>query len=376
MTKIYTISQVETLFPNANFDWINEIQEVIKYIPGQWRFVGGCVRDSLLGIKTYDIDITTLCKPNIIEEALHDKFTLNVIGKKFGTIGVYYKGWTVEITTARKDIENFGRYAEVDFNNVSFYEDSARRDFTINALMMTPQMEIYDYHNGIEHLIKKTVQFVGNATERIQEDYLRIMRYIRFFIRFSDGKYDKETIINHVPQMLHLSKERIIKEMESMCKNRNTYRGFEIMNEVGISELFFHGKLRTNIDDNINIERKMAYSLYDINIDKWPINRSIRKIHELRIPSHLTKEEYIAYIWNKHKDTEIITEFNEFLIYLKDTPVYFDTFIDLSLAHQFEGKERGMAELLIRYYHIIGKSYTLQDILLNSESFYKHIMKK
>lgn len=376
MTKIYTLTEIQSLFPKTNFQWINEIQEVLTYIPGEWRFVGGCIRDSLLGIKTYDIDIATLCKPDVIEEALKDKFTLNVIGKKFGTIGIYYKGWTIEITTTRKDVENFGRHAEVDFNNITFYEDSARRDFTINALMMNSKFEIYDYHNGITHLMNKVVQFVGNATERIEEDYLRIMRYIRFFIRFSDGQYDRDTILPHVPNMINLSKERIIKEMESMHKNRNTYKGFQIMNEVGISELFFHGQLRTDIDDNINIERKMAYALYDINIDKWPINRSTKRIHDLKIPPHLTKEEYIAYIWNKYKDSNIIHEFNHLLLYLKQTPVYFDTNINLEKASIFEGKERGMAELLMRYYHVIGKTYTIDDIKENSKTFYDHITQK
>ena len=375
MDKIYTQHQIQKIFPNAYFQWIQSIEQVLQYIPGEWRFVGGCVRDSLLGIQTYDVDIATLCKPDIIEAALKDKFTLNVIGQKFGTIGVYYKGWTIEITTTRKDVENFGRYATVEFNNISFYEDSARRDFTINALMMTKDMHIYDYHGGIDDLNRKIVKFVGNADERIKEDYLRIMRYIRFFIRFSNGPYDKDIILKHAPNMLHLSRERIIKEMESMCKNRNAFRGFQIMNETGISQLFFHGLLRANILDDLPIERKLAYTLYDINIEKWPINRDIKRIHNIRIPESLTHEEYLAYIWNKYKDEHILNEFNHLLMYFDQKPIDFDNHIDLSLSSHFEGKDRGIAELFIRYMHIIGQSYDLNIIKNNMETFYYKIKK-
>ncbi len=370
MERIYTFNEIKSLFKNACFEWIHIIEPVVQHIPGEWRFVGGCVRDSLLGIQTYDIDISTLCKPEIIEAALRDKFTLNIIGQKFGTIGVYYKGWTIEITTTRKDVENFGRYATVEFNNISFYEDSARRDFTINALMMTKDVNIYDYHNGIEDLQNKVVKFVGNANERIQEDYLRIMRYIRFFIRFSSGEYDKDIITKHAPHMLHLSKERIVKEMESMCKNKDAFRGFEIMNETGISKLFFHGLLRTNILDDMPTERKLAYTMYDVDIDKWPINRDVKRIHNIRIPNNLTNEEYMAYIWNKYKDTNILNEFNHLLIYFGQNTIAFDINIDLSLSSHFEGKNRGIAELFIRYMHITKQKYNLEIITKNMEKFY------
>jgi tRNA nucleotidyltransferase/poly(A) polymerase len=375
MEKVYTQDDIKKLFPNASFDWIKVIEPVLQYIPGEWRFVGGCVRDSLLGIQTYDIDISTLCKPNIIEDALKGKFTLNVIGQKFGTIGVYYKGWTIEITTTRKDIENFGRYATVEFNNISFYEDSARRDFTINALMMNRNMEIYDYHDGIDDLLQKVVKFVGNSDDRIQEDYLRVMRYIRFFIRFSDGEYDKNIIKKHVQNMLHLSRERIIKEIESMCKNKYAYRGFDIMNETGISNLFFHGLLRTDIDDSLTLGRKLAYALYDIDIEKWPINRDIKRIHSIRIPANLTHEEYLAYIWNKYKDVHILNEFNHLLIYLKHKSIDFDINVDLSLSENFEGKQRGISELFIRYMHIMKKPLNLSIIIDNMNEFYCKIKK-
>ncbi len=372
---IYEIEELKRIFPLLNFNWISEVKEVINFIPGEWRFVGGCVRDSLLGIKTYDIDIATLCKPDVIETALIDKFTLNVIGKKFGTIGVYYKGWSIEITTARKDVENFGRHAEVDFDNVGFYEDSSRRDFTINSLMLTNDLKLYDYHNGIEDLQNKTIRFVGDSDERIREDYLRIMRYIRFFIRFSDGDYGKDMLIHHVKDMINLSKERIVKEMESMCKNHNVSKGFLIMNEIGISNLFFNGSLNVNIDDDLPINRKMAYALYNVDISKWPVNKHVKRIHGLKVPDTLTIEEYVAYIWNKHKDVEVIDEFNELLKYLNKPPVVFDFNIDMSLSARFEGKNRGMAELFMRYYHIMGLKFDYDTINSKKDLFYYRVIK-
>ncbi|HJD59851.1 MAG TPA: CCA tRNA nucleotidyltransferase, partial [Rickettsia endosymbiont of Omalisus fontisbellaquei] len=148
---------------------------------GQARLIGGCVRDALLGKNSYDIDIATDLIPSEVTNIL-SKATIKVIptGLKFGTITAILNNEKFEITTLRKDIECNGRHAKVVFTN-DFAEDAARRDFTINALSYCPfKNEIYDYFDGFKDLQQEKVVFIGEALDRIKEDYLRILRFFRF----------------------------------------------------------------------------------------------------------------------------------------------------------------------------------------------------
>ena len=148
------------------------------------KFVGGCVRDAVLGKLAKDIDIATCFKPNEVMEVLQKaKIKTIPTGIKHGTITALYKNQTFEITTLRKDVTTDGRHAEVSFTD-SWQEDAKRRDFTINALYLDTKGNIFDYFNGLEDLKSKKVIFIGDAKTRSEEDNLRILRYFRFFQRF------------------------------------------------------------------------------------------------------------------------------------------------------------------------------------------------
>ena len=144
------------------------------------RFVGGCVRDSIIGLKTNDIDIATKLKPEDVVKILGSE-SIKVVptGIDHGTVSVFSKDFNFEITTLRSDISTDGRHAEVIFSD-SWEEDSLRRDFTINSIYLKQNGEIYDPHNGIQHLKDRKIIFIGNPDERINEDYLRILRFFRF----------------------------------------------------------------------------------------------------------------------------------------------------------------------------------------------------
>ncbi|MDA9035106.1 CCA tRNA nucleotidyltransferase, partial [Hyphomicrobiales bacterium] len=152
------------------------------------RFVGGCVRDSLINLKTNDIDIATTHKPqNIIDILSSDSIKVIPTGIDHGTVSVFTDTYNFEITTLRSDIETDGRHAKVIFTD-DWEKDSTRRDFTINSIYLTPEGDIFDPQNGFADLRKGNVKFIGNPKERIQEDYLRILRYFRFNAYYGNDK--------------------------------------------------------------------------------------------------------------------------------------------------------------------------------------------
>ncbi len=244
---------------------------------GQSRLIGGCVRDALLEKDSYDIDIATNLTPdeviNILSKAIvksvgfnykergakpidnrgatsdsfseFKSFDYNIktipTGLKFGTITAILNEEKFEITTLRKDIECNGRHAKVIFTN-DFAEDAARRDFTINALSYCPfKNEIYDYFEGFKDLQQEKVVFIGEALDRIKEDYLRILRFFRFSSYYAnqldDGSFKACKALKD--GLKTLSRERIKSEMDKIIVSKRAAQILEAMFEIGILELIF-----------------------------------------------------------------------------------------------------------------------------------------
>ena len=167
---------------------------VVKHHGGVLRFVGGAVRDALKNIEGGDLDFATDLSPDELVEACTEEGLKTVaIGIKFGTVGVIIDDTLVEITSLRKDIKTDGRHAEVEYTD-NWEEDASRRDLTINAVYADEKGNVFDYYNGIEDLEKGCVRFIGSASQRIKEDYLRIMRFFRFYSRFGIGDPDKKAL--------------------------------------------------------------------------------------------------------------------------------------------------------------------------------------
>ncbi|WP_179505342.1 MULTISPECIES: CCA tRNA nucleotidyltransferase [unclassified Sphingomonas] len=184
---------------------------------GTCRYVGGAVRDTLLGIDVKDIDMATPHRPEETQALLKAAGIRQVpTGLAHGTITAVLPGGPVEITTLRRDVSTDGRHATVAFSQ-EWHEDAARRDFTINALYADPRtLEISDYFGGEADLATRTVRFIGDAQQRIREDYLRILRYFRFQARFGSLPADAEAeaaCAALAPGMKGLSRERIASEL-------------------------------------------------------------------------------------------------------------------------------------------------------------------
>jgi poly(A) polymerase len=180
------------------------------------RWVGGAVRDTLLGNPVKDVDAATPHEPAAIVERLARAGIRTVpTGIDHGTVTAVLPGGPVEVTTLRRDVSTDGRRATVAFAS-EWDEDAARRDFTINALYVDPQtLEIHDYFDGLADLAARRVRFIGDARQRIREDHLRILRYYRFQARFG-SELDPEAedaCAELAPMLKGLSRERVAMEL-------------------------------------------------------------------------------------------------------------------------------------------------------------------
>ena len=161
---------------------------------GEVRFVGGAVRDALLGKPVSDIDLATTALPESAMAAAREAgFRIVPTGIDHGTITAVLDRGPVEITTLRRDVASDGRHATIAYTD-NWHEDAARRDFTINALSCAMNGTVFDYFGGIDDLAARRVRFIGVASQRITEDYLRILRFFRFTAAYADTP-DGEAIV-------------------------------------------------------------------------------------------------------------------------------------------------------------------------------------
>ena len=186
---------------------------------GRLRWVGGCVRDTLLGAPVHDIDAATTLRPEQVIAACEEAGIRTVpTGIEHGTVTAVMDGSNVEITTLRRDVATDGRRATVAFAD-DWREDAARRDFTINALYADPAtLAVSDYFGGLDDLEARRVRFIGDPRDRIAEDHLRILRYYRFQARFGAALDDaaEEACAEMAPTLKGLSRERVGWELRNL----------------------------------------------------------------------------------------------------------------------------------------------------------------
>lgn len=205
------------------------------------RFVGGCVRDALLGRKISDIDLATDAPPERVMEYLQ-KAGLKVIptGLSHGTVTAVSGGTPYEITTLRHDVETDGRRAVVAFTD-DWKADAARRDFTMNALSLEPDGVLHDPFGGVEDLRAGRVRFVGDARQRLTEDVLRLLRYFRFYAHYGRPPPDDEALAacRDMAHMLpRLSAERVRVEILKLLAAPDPAAVIRLMRDEGVLDHF------------------------------------------------------------------------------------------------------------------------------------------
>lgn len=201
------------------------------------RFVGGCVRDALLGVGGGDIDLATPAQPDAVMAALKKaKIKAIPTGVEHGTVTAVIPPRHFEITTLRRDVETDGRHAKVAFD-AGWDADAARRDFTINAIYLAPDGTLFDPVGGQADLAAHHVRFVGDATTRIAEDVLRILRYYRFEARFGAGEGDpaaRAACRAAVGKLPTLSAERVWRELSRLLAGPAPVRALKLMQKDGV----------------------------------------------------------------------------------------------------------------------------------------------
>ena len=226
-----TLKNIKDLRDLKNLEEVKSIFSVLKNQDkgNKLMFVGGCVRKLLKKELVNDIDIATNLSPDELKNILREN-NINFIetGITHGTITVVINKIKFEITTLRKDVSTDGRHANVEFIS-DWEEDAKRRDFTINAIYSDLKGEIYDPLGGLKDLENKIVKFIGDPNERIREDYLRILRYFRFYTQYNNHQHDIK-IVQAIKKGLNgirkISKERILDEFSKILNLKNFYELF------------------------------------------------------------------------------------------------------------------------------------------------------
>ena len=252
--SLENIKEAQTIF-----SYLNEVGEESKV-----RFVGGCVRKAISGEIIDDIDLATVFNPNEVREKLN-KGNIKVIdtGVLHGTVTAILNKKKFEITTLRKDILTDGRHADVEFS-ANWEQDASRRDFTINAIYADIEGRVFDPLNGISDLQSGIIKFIGNAEERIQEDYLRILRYFRFFLQYSKINYSDDiirSIKKYINGLNKISNERILDELKKILKLKQVYNLFSnekskdiFLNIFPQFKYFERIKEFNNLSENLKIQ--------------------------------------------------------------------------------------------------------------------------
>jgi len=222
---------------NKIFEAINNYSE-----SSEVRYVGGCIRKVIKKETVDDIDLATNLKPNEVCEALKKKnINFYETGVEHGTVTAIIDKYKYEITSLRKDIKTDGRHAKVEFS-LDWKEDAARRDFSINSIYSDGEGNLFDPNNGKKDLDEGSINFIGDTEDRIKEDYLRILRYIRFFINYSDNKHRPETIKiikRNIDGISKLSSERLLDEFKKLTKSNSFIKLFKDKESLELIEIIF-----------------------------------------------------------------------------------------------------------------------------------------
>lgn len=201
------------------------------------RVVGGAVRNALLGRPVHEYDIATTATPDaVIARAEKARLRSIPTGIAHGTVTVLIQGLPFEITTLRQDVETDGRHAVIRFGR-DFADDARRRDFTINALSMGLDGEVHDYTGGLDDIAARRVRFIGDAAQRIREDFLRVLRFFRFSADYAEGPLDPDGLAAAIREragLAILSRERVRQELLKLLAARRAAAVVDVVSACGL----------------------------------------------------------------------------------------------------------------------------------------------
>lgn len=248
-------------------DWLEDpdtqhVCKVLKDGGADVYFVGGCVRNALLGAGASDLDLCTNMRPEqVIDVAGAAGIRAIPTGIDHGTVTLVHKSVPYEITTFRRDVATDGRRAVVAFSDC-IKEDAARRDFTMNALYARPDGEVVDPLDGLPDLVARRVRFIGTAENRIREDYLRSLRYFRFHAWYgnADLGFDPDAlsaIAGNLDGIPSLSRERVGQELVKLLAAPDPAPAIAVMRQIGLLSVILPGSDDRALAPLIHLEAGM-----------------------------------------------------------------------------------------------------------------------
>ncbi|MRM03690.1 CCA tRNA nucleotidyltransferase [Staphylococcus aureus] len=300
------------------FEQARPILEQIQDNGFEAYYVGGSVRDYVMGRNIHDIDITTSATPDEIESIFSHTVP---VGKEHGTINVVFNDENYEVTTfrAEEDYVDHRRPSGVTFVR-DLYEDLQRRDFTMNAIAMDTAYKLYDYFDGQQDINNRIIRTVGIAEERFQEDALRMIRCLRFQsqLSFDIAMETFEAMRTQMADIKFLSIERIVIELTKLMRGINVEESFNHLKSLkAFNYMPYFEQLdmnQINVTEPIDLELLIAIVSvkFDINYSLKPLKLSNRQVKDINqyiqimnaLPSIITKEQLKMFVYDY--DTNLI----------------------------------------------------------------------
>ena len=325
-------SKKETFKDKTNFKELvsnKDIQDLFKLFnsysdEAELRFVGGCVRKLINNEIVDDIDLSTNLTPeNVIEILKKNNIIYYETGIEHGTITAVINKKSFEITSLRKDVKTDGRHAEVVYTK-NWLEDASRRDFTINAIYSDIEGNLFDPFNGKKDINNGSIEFIGDPAIRLKEDYLRILRYIRFFLKYSKNQHNKNTIKiikQNLSGLKKISTDRQLQELKKIVsiESFNKINSDKISKELFLlifPELKHTNKINKldNLSYNILKKKNFAFILSIFLIDKsddceyfiYKYNLSNKEKDKINLLNHIFSEEPKKDFFSKENLSKIL----------------------------------------------------------------------
>jgi len=323
-------TNIEKIFNSfSNFSETSEI-----------RYVGGIIRKIINKEKIDDIDLATNVTPTKVCEILRkNKISFYESGIQHGTVTAKIEDNKFEITTLRKDVSTDGRHAEVEFSH-DWFEDASRRDFTFNAIYSDQYGNLYDPYNGKKDLELGNVKFIGSPEKRIKEDYLRILRYLRFFLNYSKVNHSdslKKIIKQNINGISKISSDRLLDELKKLVLSKGFLKLSKDKFSQEIITLVFPQLINLDIFKNINdyskkiIDKKDFIFLISLMIVDDTDN-SEYFIYKYNISNEDKKRiKFLSNIYSKNIDKSTFKEKNLWKILYFNGKDYLIDFIDFKI---------------------------------------------
>ena len=318
--KISIDTEVDKLF-NAINSYSDE---------SELRYVGGCIRKIINKEKIDDIDLATNLTPVDVSQALKkNNINFYETGIEHGTITAVINNQKFEITSLRKDVVTDGRHAKIEFSK-DWKEDASRRDFSINSIYSDKEGNLFDPYEGRKDILAGKIKFIGDAEKRIKEDYLRILRYVRFFLKYSKNKHDprilKKIKIN-LEGIKNLSSERLLDELRKIIRSNCLEHISKDKESAELLRLIFPQILKMNSFEKLNEISKKIYLEADFSF-----------LLAVMIIDKTDNADYFMYKFNiSKKDQKRIKYLDNFY----KSKVNKNTFTEKNLVKKlyFDGKE-------------------------------------